>query len=350
VEVVAECSGFFATSDKAKGHLQADGAQKVVLSAPAKDEVTPTFVMGVNEADYDPSMRIVSNASCTTNCLAPLIKIIHENFGVEEALMTTIHALTASQNVVDGVSKKDWRAGRSALNNIIPASTGAARAISSVIPELSGKLTGMAFRVPVSDVSVLDLTCCLQQPVQSIDTITEAIRRAEGTLGRVVGVTTEPVVSSDFIGDDRSCIFDASASIVLSPKFVKLIAYYDNEWAYALRLVSPLSSFCYLLSHLFPTDRTFPAGLFLSRADGVHRAHACGGARRGHLQAAGLRRRGAGRDTCGLPPPRDMTSALSRMYTSLRCATSMRVFYVDRGIVSASEMGSKLFTLFATAC
>jgi glyceraldehyde 3-phosphate dehydrogenase len=238
VEIVAECSGFYTSSEKAKGHLEADGAQKVILSAPAKDEVTPTFVMGVNEADYDPSMRIVSNASCTTNCLAPLIKIIHENFGVEEALMTTIHALTASQNVVDGVSKKDWRAGRSALNNIIPASTGAARAISSVIPALSGKLTGMAFRVPVSDVSVLDLTCRLQQPVQSIDTITEAIRRAEGTLGRVVGVTTEPVVSSDFIGDDRSCIFDAAASIVLNPHFVKLIAYYDNEWAYALRLVS----------------------------------------------------------------------------------------------------------------
>lgn len=240
VDIVAECSGVFTSSEKARGHLvsETNGANRVVLSAPAKDEVTPTFVMGVNESTYDPSMTIVSNASCTTNCLAPLMKIVHDNFGVEEALMTTIHALTNTQSVVDAPSGRDYRGGRSALNNIIPASTGAALATTKVLPELTGKFTGMAFRVPVQDVSVVDVTIRLTHPAQSIDAIAEAFRYAPGMLGRVVGVATDQVVSSDFVGDGRSCILDVGASILLNPHFVKLVAYYDNEWAYALRMVS----------------------------------------------------------------------------------------------------------------
>lgn len=204
VDVVAECSGLYTTTEKAKAHLESkdSGAKKVVLSAPAKDEVTPTFVMGVNEGEYDPGMTIVSNASCTTNCLAPLLKIVHENYVVEEALMSTIHAVTATQNVVDAPSKKDFRAGRSALLNIIPATTGAAIATTKVLPALSGKLTGMAFRVPVSDVSVVDLTCRLQQPVQSIQDIANAFRNATGTLGQVVGVAIVCLIKGRNSGAD----------------------------------------------------------------------------------------------------------------------------------------------------
>lgn len=238
VEMVAETSGVFTTTDKAKAHLDA-GAKKVVISAPSKD-CTPMLVMGVNHENYCPAtMHIVSNASCTTNCLAPLAKIVHEAFGIEEGLMTTIHAATASQRVVDAPCRKDWRAGRSVLCNIIPASTGAAVAVGEVIPALSGRLTGLAFRVPVADVSVLDLTCRLSRPVASIADIIDAVNSAvEGqALGKIIGVTTEQVVSTDFRGDPRSCVLDAAASIVLNPTFVKLVAFYDNEWGYSERML-----------------------------------------------------------------------------------------------------------------
>lgn len=238
VKYVAETSGIYTSTEKAEAHLKAEsGAKKVLISAPAKDTTTPTFVMGVNEDKYDPAnMHILSNASCTTNCVAPLVKIVHENFGVEEGLMTTIHAVTATQNTVDNVSKKDHRSGRSVLQNIIPASTGATKAVARAYPEMEGRLSGLAFRVPVLDVSVVDLTLKLQRPIQSIDDIAQAIDRADR--GLIIGHTSDDVVSSDFLGDDRSCIFDVKASLMLNPTFVKLIAYYDNEWAYALRMVS----------------------------------------------------------------------------------------------------------------
>lgn len=247
-EYICECSGVYNTTEKSMGHLHEDGgAKKVVLSAPAKDTVTPTFVLGVNEQMYHPSMRIVSNASCTTNCVTPLVKIVNDKFGIVEGFMTTIHAMTASQSVVDGISRKDWRAGRCATQNIIPATTGAAIAVTKVVPELEGKLNGMALRVPVADVSVVDLTLKLQRPIDSIHDIAQAIidlhSKIDNTgavpdMAQIIGVTTEEMVSSDFIGDDRSCILDETASMLLNPTFVKLVAYYDNEWAYALRLVS----------------------------------------------------------------------------------------------------------------
>lgn len=240
VKFVAETSGIYTSTDKAEAHLKGEaGAKKVLISAPAKDTVTPTFVMGVNEDKYDPAtMHILSNASCTTNCVAPLVKIVHESFGIQEGLLTTIHAVTATQSTVDTVSKKDHRSGRSILQNIIPASTGAAQAVARAYPEMEGRLSGMAFRVPVLDVSVVDLTVKLERPIQSIQDIAQAIDRAD--LGRIIGHTSDDVVSSDFLGDDRSCIFDVKASLMLNPTFVKLIAYYDNEWAYALRMVSIL--------------------------------------------------------------------------------------------------------------
>ena len=234
VEYVLECSGVFTTMEKAQAHLNA-GAKKVVISAPSKD--APMFVMGVNNETYDPSMNIVSNASCTTNCLAPLAKVINDNFGIKEGLMTTVHSTTATQKTVDGASKKDWRGGRAASANIIPSSTGAAKAVGKVIPSLNGKLTGMAFRVPTVDVSVVDLTCNLERPT-TYEEICAAVKRAsENELKGIVEYTDEPVVSSDFLSDMHTSIFDATAGIMLTDTFVKLVAWYDNEWGYSNKLV-----------------------------------------------------------------------------------------------------------------
>lgn len=234
VEYVLECSGAFTTMEKAQAHINA-GAKKVVISAPSKD--APMFVMGVNNDKYETSMNIVSNASCTTNCLAPLAKVINDNFGIKDGLMTTVHATTATQKTVDGASKKDWRGGRAAAANIIPSSTGAAKAVGKVIPELNGKLTGMSFRVPTIDVSVVDLTCNLAKPT-SYEEICEAMKKAsEGELKGIVEYVDEDVVSSDFLNDEHTSIFDAKAGIMLTDTFVKLVAWYDNEWGYAHKLV-----------------------------------------------------------------------------------------------------------------
>lgn len=235
-EYVVESTGVFTTIEKASAHLTG-GAKKVVISAPSAD--APMFVMGVNESKYDAaSMNIVSNASCTTNCLAPLAKVINDNFGIEEGLMTTIHAFTATQKTVDGPSGKKWRDGRGANQNVIPASTGAAKAVGKVIPELNGKLTGMAFRVPVPDVSVVDLTCRLKKET-NYDEIKKVVKEASQSLklSRYLGYTEDQVVSSDFIGDTHSSVFDALAGIQLSPTFVKLVAWYDNEYGYSHRVV-----------------------------------------------------------------------------------------------------------------
>ena len=234
VDVVADCTGIFTTMETANYHIQA-GAKKVVISAPSKD--APMFVIGVNHKDIKATDTIVSNASCTTNCLAPMAKIIDDNFGIEEALMTTIHAATASQLTVDGPSRKNYRIGRSAMNNIIPTTTGAAKAVGKVIPKLDGKLTGMAFRVPTADVSVVDLTVRTKNST-SIEEIKIAFKKAsEGEFNGIVGYTEEAVVSQDFVGETRICVFDASASIELNSKFFKLIAWYDNEFAYSTKLV-----------------------------------------------------------------------------------------------------------------
>lgn len=234
-EYVLESTGLFTTQDKASQHLQG-GAQRVIISAPSSD--APMFVMGVNEHDYDPNlMSIVSNASCTTNCLAPLAKVVHDKWGIESGLMSTVHAVTASQLTVDGASNKDWRGGRAAAWNIIPSGTGAAKAVGKVIPELNGKLTGMSFRVPTLDVSVVDLTVQLQQPA-SYDAICAEVQRAsEEEMKDILGYTEDEVVSSDFIGDKRSSIFDAKAGIALNDNFVKLVAWYDNEMGYANRIL-----------------------------------------------------------------------------------------------------------------
>ena len=234
VEYVLECSGVFTTMEKASAHLEA-GAKKVIISAPSKD--APMFVMGVNNETYDPSMNIISNASCTTNCLAPLAKVLHDNFGIKEGLMTTVHSTTATQKTVDGASKKDWRGGRAASANIIPSSTGAAKAVGKVIPSLNGKLTGMSFRVPTVDVSVVDLTCNLEKSA-TYEEICAAMKKAsENELKGIMAYTEEPVVSSDFIHDSHTCIFDATAGIMLTDTFVKLVAWYDNEWGYSNKLV-----------------------------------------------------------------------------------------------------------------
>lgn len=234
VDYVLECSGVFTTLEKAQAHIDA-GAKKVVISAPSKD--APMFVMGVNNETYDPSMNIVSNASCTTNCLAPLAKVINDNFGIKDGLMTTVHATTATQKTVDGASKKDWRGGRAAAANIIPSSTGAAKAVGKVIPELNGKLTGMAFRVPTVDVSVVDLTCNLEKPA-TYEEICLAVKKAsENELKGIVEYVEDPVVSTDFVSDEHTSIFDSTAGIQLTDTFVKLVAWYDNEWGYSNKLV-----------------------------------------------------------------------------------------------------------------
>jgi glyceraldehyde 3-phosphate dehydrogenase len=234
-EYVVESTGVFLTKEKAQGHIDA-GAKKVVMSAPSKDD-TPMFVMGVNHANYTPDMNFVSNASCTTNCLAPIAKVLNDSFGIVEGLMTTVHAMTATQKVADGPSGKNWRDGRAASANIIPASTGAAKAVGKVIPELNGKLTGMAFRVPTTDVSVVDLTCRLEKPA-SYDDIKAAMKAAsEGAMKGVLGYTEDQVVSSDFIGEPRTSVFDAGAGIALTDHFVKVVSWYDNEWGYSSKVL-----------------------------------------------------------------------------------------------------------------
>lgn len=233
-EVVVESTGLFLTDETARAHITA-GAKKVLLSAPSKD-ATPMFVYGVNDKNYA-GQDIISNASCTTNCLAPLSKVLHEAFGIKRGLMTTIHAATATQKTVDGPSKKDWRGGRGILENIIPSSTGAAKAVGKVLPDLNGKLTGISMRVPTSDVSIVDLTAELEKPA-SKEAINAAMKKAaEGELKGVLGYTEEAVVSTDFRGDSHTCIFDADKTLVLDPTFVKVLAWYDNEWGYSCKML-----------------------------------------------------------------------------------------------------------------
>lgn len=244
VDFVIESTGLFTTLEKAQAHIDA-GAKKVVISAPSKD--APMFVMGVNQNSYVNGTKIVSNASCTTNCLAPLAKVIHDNFGIDSGLMTTVHATTATQRTVDGPSMKDWRGGRAAAGNIIPSSTGAAKAVGKVIPDLNGKLTGMSMRVPTLDVSVVDLTVNLQKPTTYEDICKVMKEAADGELKGILGYTDEKVVSSDFLGDARTSIFDADAGIMLNEKFVKLVAWYDNEWGYSNKLIN-------LIQHIYSVD------------------------------------------------------------------------------------------------
>ena len=245
VEYVVESTGLFLTKEKAQGHLDA-GAKKVIMSAPSKDD-TPMFVMGVNNTTYDTSMNFVSNASCTTNCLAPIAKVLHDNFGITEGLMTTVHSTTATQKTVDGPSKKDWRGGRAASGNIIPSSTGAAKAVGKVIPSLNGKLTGMSMRVPTLDVSVVDLTVNLAKPAK-YDEICAAMKKAsEGELKGILGYTEDAVVSSDFLGDTRTSIFDATAGIALTDTFVKVVSWYDNEIGYSNKVLD-------LIAHMYSVD------------------------------------------------------------------------------------------------
>ncbi len=244
VEYVVEASGMFKTVEEVSSHFTG-GAKKVVITAPSKD--APMFVMGVNHNTYTKDMNVVSNASCTTNCLAPLAKVIHDNFGIKEGLMTTVHSVTATQKTVDGASKKDWRGGRAATYNIIPSSTGAAKAVGKVIPELNGKLTGMSFRVPTLDVSVVDLTCTLEKGAK-YEEIVEAVKKAcETDLKGIMDWTDEEVVSSDFIHDYHTSIFDVKAGIQLSDHFVKLVAWYDNEWGYSNKVVD-------LIEHMHTVD------------------------------------------------------------------------------------------------
>jgi glyceraldehyde 3-phosphate dehydrogenase len=233
-EYVVESTGVFTTIDKASAHLKG-GAKKVVISAPSAD--APMFVMGVNQDKYTKDMTVVSNASCTTNCLAPIAKVINDNFGIVEGLMTTVHAATNTQKTVDAPSKKDWRGGRSILGNIIPSSTGAAKAVGKVIPELNGKLTGMAFRVPTVDVSVVDLTVRLEKPATYADIKAAMKKASENEMAGVLGYTEDEVVSTDFITDPRTSIFDAKAGIALNDNFVKVVSWYDNEWGYSNKVV-----------------------------------------------------------------------------------------------------------------
>jgi glyceraldehyde 3-phosphate dehydrogenase len=244
-EYVVESTGLFLTKEKAEGHIKA-GAKKVVMSAPSKDD-TPMFVCGVNLDKYTKDMDFVSNASCTTNCLAPIAKVLNDKFGIVEGLMTTVHATTATQKTVDGPSMKDWRGGRGAGQNIIPSSTGAAKAVGKVIPELNGKLTGMAFRVPTPDVSVVDLTCRLEKGA-SYEEVCKAMKEAsEGELKGVLGYTEDAVVSNDFVGETKTSIFDADAGISLNDNFVKVVSWYDNEMGYSTKVVE-------LIQHMNSVD------------------------------------------------------------------------------------------------
>ena len=243
-EYVVESTGVFTTTEKASAHIKA-GAKKVVISAPSAD--APMFVMGVNNEKYTKDMTVVSNASCTTNCLAPIAKVLNDNFGIVEGLMTTVHAATNTQKTVDAPSKKDWRGGRSILNNIIPSSTGAAKAVGKVIPELNGKLTGMAFRVPTADVSVVDLTARLEKGA-TYEEIKAAIKKAsENEMAGILGYTEDSVVSTDFVTDPRTSIFDANAGIALNENFVKVVSWYDNEWGYSNKVVM-------LIQHMAKVD------------------------------------------------------------------------------------------------
>merc|ERR1712127_1079536 len=233
-DIICESTGIFTVIEKASAHLKG-GAKKVIISAPSAD--APMFVMGVNHTSYDKEINVLSNASCTTNCLAPLAKIIHEEYGIVEGLMTTVHATTATQKTVDGPSGKDWRGGRGAAQNIIPSSTGAAKAVGKVLPELNGKLTGMAFRVPTPDVSVVDLTVRIEKEASYEEICAKIKEASEGSLKGILGYTDEDLVSTDFLGDERSSIFDAKAGIQLSKTFVKLVAWYDNEMGYSNRVI-----------------------------------------------------------------------------------------------------------------
>ena len=244
-EYIVESTGLFLTKEKAQGHLTA-GAKKVIMSAPAKDD-TPMFVMGVNNNKYTTDMDFVSNASCTTNCLAPIAKVLNDNWGITDGLMTTVHSITATQKTVDGVSAKDWRGGRAAAHNIIPSSTGAAKAVGKVIPELNGKLTGMSMRVPTLDVSVVDLTVTLEKPATYAEICAAMKAASEGELKGVLGYTDEQVVSSDFIGDSRTSIFDAGAGIALTDTFVKVVSWYDNEIGYSNKVLE-------LIEHMYSVD------------------------------------------------------------------------------------------------
>ena len=245
-DYVVESTGVFTAQAKAELHLKG-GAKKVVISAPASDKETPTFVMGVNQDKYTKDMKVVSNASCTTNCLAPLAKVINDNFGIAEGLMTTVHSTTATQKTVDGPSRKDWRGGRAASNNIIPSSTGAAKACALVIPAVAGKLTGMSFRVPTLDVSVVDLTVRLEKATTYEEICAKIKAASESSMKGILGYTDEDVVSSDFIGDARTSVFDAKAGIMLNSNFVKLVSWYDNEWGYSNKVLE-------LIGHMSKVD------------------------------------------------------------------------------------------------
>lgn len=245
-EYIIEGTGAYNTQEKAQVHID-NGAKKVIISAPAKDNVTPTFVVGVNHEKYEKSMNIVSNASCTTNCLAPLCKVLNDKFGIESGLMTTIHAATAKQKVVDARNNKDWRIGRSVFNNIIPTTTGAAKAVGLVIPDINGSMTGMAFRVPTGDVSVVDLNVILKNPT-SLEEINKAVKEAsENELNGILEYVEDQVTSIDFIGDPNTSIFDANQGVQMTDKFFKLVAYYDNEFGYSTKLLE-------LIKHMYEVD------------------------------------------------------------------------------------------------
>ena len=245
-EYVIESTGVFCTKEKASAHIKA-GAKKVIISAPAKDKETPTFVCGVNLDKYTKDMNVVSNASCTTNCLAPLAKVVNDKFGIVEGLMTTVHSITNTQKTVDAPSSKDWRGGRASSGNIIPSSTGAAKACALVIPELKGKLTGMAFRVPTLDVSVVDLTCRIEKAATYEEICSAIYQASENEMKGILGYTDEAVVSSDFYTDSRTSIFDATAGIMLNENFVKLVSWYDNEWGYSNKVLD-------LIKYMYSVD------------------------------------------------------------------------------------------------
>ena len=245
-EYIIESTGAYCTTEKASAHFR-HGAKKVIISAPAKDDITPTFVMGVNHKRYAPEMDVVSNASCTTNCLAPMTKVINDTFGISQALMSTIHAATAKQKAVDSRAGRDWRTGRSVMGNIIPSTTGAAKAVGVVIPELKGKMTGMSFRVPTNDVSVVDLTARLIQPASYHDVCVAMENAARNSMKGIITCTNDQVVSSDLTGFSETCIFDETAGIMLDDNFVKLIAWYDNEWGYTNKILD-------LMAHMYGVD------------------------------------------------------------------------------------------------